>query len=80
MPSTVPEGVLSTAEDLINRVSVEDTFLSTAEGEEIASRGSEELSDSNREGEPLKRFSSPQGKGSVVKISVAESNDSDLVK
>ena len=38
VPSTVPEGVLSTTEDLINRVSVEEISLSAAKGEEVASR------------------------------------------
>ena len=46
-------------EDLINRVSMEETSLSAVEGEEIASRGSEELSNSNWEEEHLKGFSSP---------------------
>ena len=80
VPSTVPEGVLSIAEDLINMVLAEDTSLSAAEGEEFTSRGSEELSNSNWEEKPQKGFSSPRDQGSVVKIHVVELNDSDLVK
>ena len=78
--STLPEGVLSIAEDLINRVSVEEISLSAVEGEEVASKGSEELKNSNWEEKPQKGFSSPRDQGSVVKIHVVELNDSDLVK
>ena len=59
-PSTVPEDVRSTAEDLINKVPVEEKSLSTVEGEEVASKGSKELSNSNWEEEPQKGFSSPR--------------------
>ena len=41
VPSMVPKGVLSTVEDLTNKVSVEGISLSAAKGEEVASRGSE---------------------------------------
>ena len=52
MPSTVSEGVLSTTEVLTNRVSAEEISLSAAEGEEVASKVSEELSNSNWEEKP----------------------------
>ena len=67
-------------EDLVNRVLMEEKSLSTAEGEEVASKGSEELSNSNWGEEPQKGFSSPRDQGSVVKILVAEPKDLDLVK
>ena len=56
MPSMVPEDVPSIGEDLINMVLVEEKSLSTAEGEEVASKGSEELSNSNWGEEPQKFF------------------------
>ena len=80
MPSMVPEGVISTTEDLINRVSMEEISLSTTEGEEVASRGFEELSNSNWEENPQKGFSSPRDQGNAVKIRATESNNSNLVK
>ena len=42
MPSTVPEGVLSTTENLTNKVLVEEASLSVAEGEEVEIRELEE--------------------------------------
>lgn len=78
VPSTVPKGILSTTEDLINRVSVEETLLPSTEGEEITSRGSEGLSNSNWEEEPPKGFSSPRDQGSTVKFPVVKLSNSDL--
>ena len=60
MPSTVPEYVPYATEDLINRVLVEEKSLSTKEGEEVASKGSEELRNSNWEEEPQKRVFIPK--------------------
>ena len=77
-PATVPEEILLTAEEAINRVLVEDISLLLVEGEEIASRGSEELRDFNLEEEPLKGFSSPRDQGSVVKPPAVELSNSDL--
>lgn len=41
MPSMVPKEILSIVEGGINKVSMEEITLLQAEGEEIASRGSE---------------------------------------
>ena len=46
----------------------------------MASKGSEELSDSNWEEEPQKGFSSTRDHGSTMKILVAELRESDPVK
>ena len=80
VPSTVPEGVLSTTKVLKNRVSEVEISLSAAKVEEVATKGSEELSNSNWEEEPQKGFSSPRDQGSTIKIPIVKLNDYDLVK
>ena len=74
----MPEEILSTVEEAINKVLVEEKSLLSAEGEEIASRGSKELINFKWEEEPMKGFSSPRDQGSVVKPPVFELSNSNL--